>query len=47
MEAWKIVWQVLFIAGLTVFAGMSVWVIIWGARDIKRMFRAIEEEQSY
>jgi hypothetical protein len=46
MDGWITLWKVFFVAALTVFAGMSVWVVIWGARDIRRMFREIEEERT-
>ena len=32
------------VVGLAVFAGMAVWVTIGGARDIKRLFKRLDEQ---
>jgi len=37
MVAWTDVWQLVFVLGVTIFAVMSVWVIVAGMGDIKRM----------
>lgn len=42
MKSWMILWQIVFVGGLALFAGMAVWVTIGGFRDIKRMFERIE-----
>ena len=41
MEAWFLFWVVVLYTGFTLFALMSVYVIIWGFRDIKRMLREL------
>jgi hypothetical protein len=38
MEAWAAFWKIVFFVSITAFAAMSVWVIIGGFFDIKRMF---------
>jgi len=38
-----LLWKIVFILGLIVFAVMAVWVTIAGARDIKRLFARIEQ----
>lgn len=37
MTFWIDLWKFFLIAGVTLFAGMSVWVILAGFRDIRRM----------
>ncbi len=37
-------WKAVFIVGVTVFAGMAVWVTIGGAKDIKKMLKAMDDE---
>jgi hypothetical protein len=37
-ETWILIWQVVLYAGLAAFALLSVWVIVFGFGDIKRMF---------
>jgi len=44
MGFWILLWKAIFIAGLVVFAGMAVWATIGGARDIKRLFRTLDEQ---
>ncbi len=46
METWATVWKVVLVVGLAVFAGMSVWVTIGGALDIKRLLRRMDEDRS-
>ena len=41
MEAWFLFWTVVLYTGITLFALMSVYVIIWGFRDIKLMLREL------
>jgi len=43
MNFWILLWKVILIASLAIFAGMAVWVTIGGFQDIKRMFKRIEE----
>ncbi len=37
-ETWITIWQTVLYGALVAFAVMSVWVIIWGFGDIKKMF---------
>jgi hypothetical protein len=43
MNAWMLLWKVVLVAGLAVFAGIAVWVTIAGVGDIKRLLRKIRE----
>lgn len=44
MAFWVLLWKVVLVVGLAVFAGMAVWVTIGGARDIKRLFNRLDEQ---
>ena len=44
MQFWMALWKAVLILGVSLFAGMSVWVIIAGYRDIFRMLRRIDQE---
>ncbi len=44
MNAWMLLWKIVLIAGMVLFACMAVWVTIWGAFDIKKMLQAINAE---
>lgn len=44
METWALIWKLTFIVVMTVFAGMSVWVIIGGWQDIKKLLKKLGEE---
>ena len=44
MEFWIKVWTVTLVAGVGIFAALSVAVIIGGAFDIRSLFRALDEE---
>ena len=46
MTFWIILWKVVLIAGMAVFAGMAVWVTIGGVRDIKRLFARLDREHT-
>lgn len=46
MNGWMILWKIVFIAGVSIFAGMAVWVTIGGFADIKRLFERIKEEHA-
>ena len=44
MMFWIILWKAVFILGVGIFAIMSVWVIIAGFKDIKKLFATINKE---
>ncbi len=44
MDAWIEFWRVVLYIGLGLFAVMSLWVIVAGLGDIKRMFAALRED---
>ena len=43
MAFWMLLWKVVLIAGLVLFAGMAVWVTIGGFGDIKKLFKRIRQ----
>ena len=43
LQFWIILWKILLVGGLILFAGMAVWVTIGGFFDIKRLFKRIAE----
>lgn len=45
METWMIVWKVVFIVVLALFALLSIWVTIGGFKDIKELFAAMDLAQ--
>jgi hypothetical protein len=46
MQGWMLLWKILFIAGLVLFAGLALWVIFAGARDIKKLFLKLDRNHS-
>ncbi len=42
---WILIWKTVFVAVLTAFAVMAVVTTIYGARDIKKLLRELDEEQ--
>lgn len=42
MNGWMVLWKAVFILGVALFAGMSVWVTVAGFHDIKRMFAKLD-----
>ena len=43
MNAWIVVWKVVLLFGLGIFAVMAVWVTIAGFRDIKKLFATLRK----
>lgn len=43
-EAWIQIWKVVLTTAIGAFAILSVWVIIFGFRDIKRMLRDLRAD---
>ena len=43
MASWMLFWTIVLYAGLVMFVIMSVYVTIFGFRDIKRMLRELRE----
>jgi hypothetical protein len=46
MNGWMLLWKIVFVVGVAVFAGMAVWVTVAGFRDIKRLVGRIREEHA-
>ncbi len=44
MNFWISLWKWVFVVGVSLFAGMSVWVTIGGFADIRRLFKKLDED---
>ena len=44
MEAWIILWKVVLIGGISVFAVVAVVVSFFGFLDIKKLFKTLDAE---
>ena len=44
MNGWMLFWKIVLIAGVLVFAGMTIWVTIWGYYDIKHLLKKMKED---
>lgn len=42
MEFWILLWKVVLIGGLVLFGFLSVYVTIFGARDIKHLLQTLK-----
>lgn len=42
--SWMLFWKIVFIAVLTLFAVMAVLTTINGAKDVKKLLRALDDE---
>ena len=47
MTFWIWFWQIVFIVWVLVFGGMAVWVTIGGFRDIKLLFKRLNESHQH
>ena len=43
-ETWILIWKVVLTGAIGAFAILSLWVIVFGFRDIQRMLRELDEE---
>jgi len=41
METWAAIWKLTFIVVMAIFTGMSVWVIIGGWQDVKKLLKTL------
>ena len=44
VESWTIFWKIVFIIGVGMFAILSVFVIIGGAKDIRTLIQRLKKE---
>ncbi len=44
MEGWMVFWSVVLYAGLSLFTIMSVYVTIYGFRDIRLMLKELQRQ---
>ena len=45
MNDWAVFWQIVLYGALGLFSVMSLWVIVYGYRDIKKMFAALRAQK--
>ena len=48
VESWSIVWKIVFIIGVSLFAILAAFVIVGGAMDTRKLIKRLkkEDEQS-
>ena len=44
MSFWILLWKSVFVLGVSAFAVMSVWVTIWGGKDLVYLLRTIRAQ---
>ena len=44
IESWSIFWKIVFIIGIGTFAILSVFVIIGGAKDIRKLIQRLKSD---
>ena len=44
IESWSIVWKIVFVIGVSLFAILSILVIGGGARDIRNLIKKLKED---
>ena len=42
MNGWIFLWKTTFILGVVMFAGMSIFIIFGGMRDIRKLFERLK-----
>ena len=45
MSEWITVWSILLVGGIGIYTVMTVLVAIGGAKDIRKLFRAMDKEK--
>jgi len=46
IESWIVLWKVVLIAGVAMFAVLAVVVTIGGARDVRKLLTTLREQQA-
>ena len=44
IESWSIFWKIVFIMGIGTFAVLTVFVIIGGAKDIRKLIQRLKSD---
>ena len=44
IESWSIVWKIVFIIGVSLFALLAAFVIVGGARDTSKLIKRLKKE---
>lgn len=47
IETWALIWKYTFLTGITLFAAMSIWVIIAGGMDIIKMLQTLKNSKEH
>lgn len=47
MDFWILLWKATLIGGLILFGGLSAYVTVFGARDIKHLLQTLKEEADH
>lgn len=42
---WMLIWKVVLIVSLALFAVLTVFTTVWGAGDVRRLFQRLEDER--
>lgn len=45
-DFWPMFWTVVFVASLVIFAGVTIVVAVGGYRDLRAMFRNLDEQHA-
>jgi len=43
--AWEVIWKIVLVSSLTLFAALTVVTTIFGAADVRRLFQRLEDER--
>jgi len=43
MSAWMMVWKVTLVAGVALFAGLTLWVAVRGFRDLRALLAHLRD----
>ena len=46
MNGWASFWQIVLYGALGMFTVLSLWVIVYGYRDIQKMFASLRADES-
>ncbi len=44
IEAWALVWKIVFFTGVSLFAVLAVLVIFGGAKDVRKLIRKLKQD---
>ena len=44
IESWSIFWKIVFVIGVSMFAILTIFVIVGGARDIRKLIQRLKND---